>query len=378
MKEISWQRRIFSFFLSLIAIVKNNKTLEISSVNNILVSCWAYLGDIITATPAIRFLRTCFPEANITLLTSPENKEYISDFPYVDNIIFQKNPLHLKKSTFFKTNIFSVLSIFHNKKYDIAIELTGRIPNQLFLFFINAKYKIGEDPTNNFPVFTKRLCSSNIQIHEIDRNIDIIKLITSGKKINKELWNPVTEDDVNFVDKFIKQEKICSPFVIIHISASWSPKVWNANKWKDVCNDILSKGRMVLFIGSLNEYYSINNFCKNINGKGYLNISGKLTIGQVVALMQKAELFVGNDSGPMHLAAVAGLKGVVIFGPGDPVKWSYPIHRVIYKQISCNPCPQIPYKKRCSKGFHSCKALEEIKSEEVIAEYDKLTDVKHI
>jgi heptosyltransferase I len=100
-------------------------------------------------------------------------------------------------------------------------------------------------------------------------------------------------------------------------------------------------------------------------------MAGSLNIRQVIALMQNAELFIGNDSGPMHLAAVAGLKGVVLFGPSDPLRWAYQIHKVMFKPEKCSPCPQIAFKKKCAKGYITCQALEAITPIDVIEEYKK-------
>jgi ADP-heptose:LPS heptosyltransferase len=375
--DISWQRKVFSYLLSALFIFRNKRNKELPKPKNILIIDWAYLGDIITATPSIRFLQNSFPNAKISLLTSPDNKQYINDIPFVDEIFYKTNPLHLKRTTFLRQNIFTLISFLRQKQYDIAIELTGRLSNHFFLFFIKASFKIGEDPTDNFFLLDKKICSK--PKHEIERNIDIIKLITDNKNFDNDLWNPVNTDDVKFIiDNYFENKIIQSPFAIIHFCASWKPRVWDLNKWKVVCEHLLSKKRIIIFIGSQQEKTIIDSFLKKLNNINCLNLAGKLTIRQVIALMQRAELFVGNDSGPMHLSAIAGLKGIVLFGPGDPIKWSYPIHRVIYKQMSCNPCPQIAYKQKCSKGFYSCKALEEIKAEEVIAECDKLMNVKHI
>jgi ADP-heptose:LPS heptosyltransferase len=369
--EISWQRKLFSFLLSFL--FHNKKSTEISQPNKILIIHWAYLGDIITAVPAIRLLRTSFPHIKIVLLTTPENKPYILDFPLVDEIIYLPYILRIKKTDLLKYNFFNSIRRLRKNQFDIAIELTGRIPNQLLLLLINARFKIGEDITNNFNFLNRKICSS--KIHEIDRNIGIIKLLTQDSCYSKELWNPVKNEDVKYINSYINNKMITFPFLIVHFCASWKPKMWNLKKWKEVCDNLLAKNKMIVFIGSQHESKVIESFRNTLRGKNHLNLAGKLTIRQVLALMQFAEIFIGNDSGPMHLSAVAGLKGVVLFGPGNPLKWSYPIHKVIYKQISCSPCAQIHSKEKCHKGFKECKALQEIHPEEVIEECIKLIGI---
>ncbi|MBN1575684.1 MAG: hypothetical protein JW913_03980 [Chitinispirillaceae bacterium] len=76
-----------------------------------------------------------------------------------------------------------------------------------------------------------------------------------------------------------------------------------------------------MFIGSPKKKKSINSFCLTLHGIKLLNLSGELTTCQLLALMQRDEIFVGNDSGPMHNAAVASLNGVVQFGLGYSKKW---------------------------------------------------------
>lgn len=371
--EISWQRRFVSFLFSSTCIFKK-KLKTTSQVKKILILEWAYLGDIITASPSFELLRNEFPNAEITLVTSPSNKEYINENPALDNIIYLPNPLHFKRSTFLKSSLLKTIKVLRENKYCAAIELTGRLNNQFFMFFVKANVKVGEDPTGNFTYLHKRITSPSI--HEVDRNIGVASLLfKSERKRSFPLWNPVKEIDHEFVNAILLNNKIDAPFAVVHIKASWEPKQWGYAKWKETLIYLSKLCQSIVFIGSEAEREVIDVFIKNYMLNVGVNLAGMLKISETIALMQDAELFLGNDSGPMHMAAIAGLKGIVLFGPSDAEKWGYNIHRIVSMKPICSPCPQIPNKERCIKGLKECIGLSEIKAADVISEIEIL--LKH-
>jgi ADP-heptose:LPS heptosyltransferase len=367
--EISWQRKILSYLLSLLFVVRK-KCENIPAAKKILIVHWAFLGDIITSVPAIRSLRMAFPNAKIVLLATPETKHYINNLPWVDEIIYQPYPMKSKLTDLFKYKIFRCIRSLRNQKFDLAIELTGRLPNQILLLLTKAQFNVGEDRTNNSYFLDRRI--TNKRMHEIDRNIEVVKLATGMKCTPTDLWNPATSEDHEFVQSFLKRREIYLPFVIVHIVASWGPKQWSIEKWKKVIAYIISQKKAVILIGTAGEKEKIDQICESTNVMNCFNAAGCFNLSQMLALMTRGEGFIGTDSGPMHFAAIAKLKGVAIFGPGDPVKWGYPLHRVVFKQCSCSPCAQIPLANKCQKGFNECLALQQLEPVDVIQEIQAL------
>ena len=367
--DISWQRKIVSAIVSIFTFPLKlmRRTFNLGLVKRILIIQWDYLGDIITSTPALAQLRKLCPAADISLLTSLENKLYIDRFPYVNNIIYLQNPLHIGRERLGIKKILKCIALLRKNSYDLVIELSGRLPNQLFLPFLRVKYRVGYDPAHNFCYLDKRVFSADK--HQIFRNIDVINEMFLPRRFecSIDLWNPAT-DKTRLKVKEVLLEKNVLPnkYIIIHPSASWEPRKWPAEKWASVVNYLGTVNRFVLFVGAESEVNQIKNIQMHLKSNKYLNMAGLLSVPETIALMESAEFFIGSDSGPMHLAATARLKGIILFGPGDTNRWGYDLHTIIYRKQKCSPCPQFAFRNKCQKGFVTCKGLLNISADDVI------------
>jgi len=373
--EISWQRKIMSFLISFpyrVIRVFCKRKVPIQ-LRKILVIQWDYLGDIVVSTPALKKLRQIYASSEIHLLTSPENESYISHLPFVNKILYVNNPLHIGRSKFAIKTFFRCVYILRREKYDLIVELTGRLPNQIFLLFLKTDYNIGLDPANNFYFLDRRVFSKRKP--QVERYFDVIKAINNFANINDyylPLWNPVTDEERIKIYELLQARGIYNNYIVVHPTASWKPKQWPIERWAEVLNFLLDKKRSIVFIGVSQEYQQIEQIRKLLKNKNNFNFAGLVNVRQVIALMEKGELFIGSDSGPMHLAAVANIRGIVLFGPGDPVKWTHPLHTIIYKGPSCGPCPQFAFKNVCVEGLTTCKGLLAITPSEIIRECEKL------
>lgn len=98
--------------------------------------------------------------------------------------------------------------------------------------------------------------------------------------------------------------------------------------------------------------------------------TGQFSLGETAALLNRCRLLIANDSGPLHLGAAIGVPTIGLFGPTNPEQffpYRQPLHRYIYKKISCSPCYRFggglwQYLPRCSKAY----CMEAIKVEEVL------------
>lgn len=375
--KLSWQKRLVSFIISLPFWFKlfNRKKMP-PIIGKILVIEWGYLGDTVVSTPMLKMLRHVFPLARIDLLTSAENKNYIENFPFTNRIFFIENPLHLGRQPFDMRNFYKCISSLPKEEYDLIIELSGRLTNQLFLFFMRGKFKIGQDPTGYFNYLDKRIQSQ--APHQIEKNMDVIRAISTFHEKNDlaNLWNPTTDEDRRKIEGFLRKEKIFDTnYVVLHAVSSWKPRQWPLERWAGVADFFAEKGWKPVFIGTSQESGDIEKIQKLMKKDDSINLTGQLTIRELIAFMEKAGLFIGSDSGPMHLASVAGLKGIVLFGPGDPEEWGYKtLHKIIYKKQACSPCPQFGFKKKCAKNFSVCTGLMAITLSDVIEKAKEILD----
>jgi heptosyltransferase-2 len=155
------------------------------------------------------------------------------------------------------------------------------------------------------------------------------------------------------------------PVLGIFCSAAYGPaKVWPQENFAELGRSYISKtgGSVVLFGG--NSDTQINDKITASIGNGALNIAGLTGLLESVAVMEKCNAVVANDSGPMHLAAASGTKTVGIFGSTNPARTA-PLGRTatyISKNLSCAPCMA----HKCRLGTYEC--LRSITPDDVLKE----------
>ena len=159
--------------------------------------------------------------------------------------------------------------------------------------------------------------------------------------------------------------------------------MWPYDKYAELCDEIIAKHDVkIIFVGALNENEAIDNIQKKMDKKGKtINAAGKVALNQLFYLISKCKLFIGNDSGPMHVAAAQGIKTLGLFGPNLPVRFGpYGKGNIgLYKGYNCEFSPCINVHKgqvpdclypRNSNDYQKC--MKNISIDDVLKEVEKL------
>jgi len=161
----------------------------------------------------------------------------------------------------------------------------------------------------------------------------------------------------------------------INAGATSLERRWRPNRFVEVARQLVrdDPSRRIFFIGNGSERRYVGEALRQAGGEaaGFRNCSGELSVGELVALLERASFLVTNDSGPMHLAAAVGTPVVALFGPESPVFYG-PAgpSAVCYKSISCSPCLNVynakqtacPYNTRCMAEITTNDVLDAIRS----------------
>ena len=155
--------------------------------------------------------------------------------------------------------------------------------------------------------------------------------------------------------------------------------MWPIENFAKLIEQICSKKKnaKIILIGADYEKKLNNSILNLIDSKriknNAFNYAGRFTLKQTFYLISKCNIFIGNDSGPMHIGAAMGVKTIGLFGPNLPIRFG-PLNkksRAIYKQMPCSPCinvhkGQVP---ECMHGETSRdyqKCMKEIKIKDVL------------
>jgi len=128
---------------------------------------------------------------------------------------------------------------------------------------------------------------------------------------------------------------------VLHLFAAWSPRAWPPERWRDICVHLREDLNLELcLVGGGNDRAALAQYEKI--GIPVHVLAGELSLGELAALCERSVLFLGNDSGPAHLAAAAGARCVVIYGPQEAALFGVRSNKVVTVQgrSFCTPCWQ--------------------------------------
>jgi ADP-heptose:LPS heptosyltransferase len=180
-----------------------------------------------------------------------------------------------------------------------------------------------------------------------------------------ELFFPLGEEQRRWATAFLREEGIEGgrPLVLVSPGSGWSGKNWPSERFRAVADWLeRERGAQVAWIGSAGEAALLGD--GPLPGKKWF---GRFSIPQLAAVMERAALWFGNDSGPMHLAAVVGCPTVSLWGPTEPGKWAPRAakHRHIRRMERCPGCEYWNPAKTCFQETHAC--MEAISVEDAMA-----------
>jgi ADP-heptose:LPS heptosyltransferase len=127
-------------------------------------------------------------------------------------------------------------------------------------------------------------------------------------------------------------------YAVIHPGAVFETKRWHARQYGELARRLAARGLTIVFTAGAGEEAWVGQAAREIEGTVILL---GVSIPELAELIRGARLYIGNDSGPMHLAAAVGTPVIAIWGSSDSRRW-HPWnveHRVIQNSFECNPCP---------------------------------------
>lgn len=335
------------------------------------------LGDLIRALPAIESLHANFPDASISLLASPGSQGILSLSP-IKAIISEIVDYDTKDKhkSFFKKLI--LLNTLRKRRYDLVyFPSRGEAMKEevLMSLIIGAPHRLGFKKgkvglfntvkiefRDDMPILKQNLAileAANLDIYEEEIKLDIPeKDMTAAKEL-------LTEHGFN--NSF--------PLISIHAGAFWYTeyRCWPLEKYISLIKVLLEEfSAKVIIIGSKNEVETGKKILEKIQNSSVINMIGKTTIGQMAAFIKLSDLFIGNDSGPLHAALSLNVLSIAIFGPTSPKQVISSTERCIavHKKINCAPCylHQPGFRPYCD----DIKCLKEIQVEEVIESFREM------
>jgi heptosyltransferase-3 len=323
-------------------------------VKRILLIKLRYIGDVILSTPLLPILRKRFPDSSLTFLVNPGT----------ESVLFG-NP-HLEEITVLPREGWGNQLEFHRKLrqacFDGVVDLTDGDRSAFLTYWTGASVRLGFNRENRWrgTLYTQVLPSAYGSMHMVDYHAQALTALGISDPVGEpELY--LRPKDQEQGDQLLSSLHIGhSPLVLLYPSARYIFKAWPLERFAALADWLADQGAVVALIGHQREVL-LGQQIINLTKSKPRNVMGKTRLLQLASLMKGSALFVGNDGGPMHMAAAVGCRVLGLFGPTDPRVWG-PRGKnvsVIYKGLDCGEC----FYPGCFRGEESC--MRQISVEEV-------------
>lgn len=306
------------------------------------------LGDIVLTTPVIRAVRAHFPESYIAMLVGKQSAEVLRENPHLDEVItFDR--LAKDKDT---GEVLRTVRILRERKFTLAIDLQRKFRTALLMYLGGVVTRVGN---------TSGLCTVRVpeegNKHATAHYFDLLHAVGIPAVDQKPELFLSTSECRDATQRFDAAGVTQSGLKVgFFPGAGWKLREWMPERFAAIGDRLVERFNAdVLIFGGPKESELVRTVTNLMKARA-IPFAGNLQIRELAACIEKCDLFLTNDTGPMHIAAAVGTPTVSLFGPGNHIRFQ-PIgelHQIIRHDVPCSPCKQFTDKCQdniCMKGI---------------------------
>ncbi|MDD5506084.1 MAG: glycosyltransferase family 9 protein, partial [Candidatus Omnitrophica bacterium] len=263
-------------------------------------------GEFLLNIPALRALKETFPQARLTLITSPAVKELAELIPFADEVIvFDEG-----EDSFF--GVLRAVAILRKSGFDLAVILNPAKFFHIATFLAGIPVRAGYGRKWGF-LLTHKIKDTKYagDMHEIDYNLELVRQV-GAKTEDKRLSLDIGSDIINTVLKPLLPDK--DRFIVVHPWTSDPVKQWPLTHFKELTLRLLKEfGYGVVVIGGKAEKDKSRELFGNISDNRLIELTGKTSLKDLAYILKSSMLLISGDSGPVHLASCADVPVIALF-----------------------------------------------------------------
>lgn len=332
------------------------------------------LGDVIHALPTLAWLKSIDPSVEIDWLV----EEGFAPLLEGHSLLRKIHRLGLKRWRregwlAAVKGVKSTIAELRRENYDLVLDLQGNCKSGLFTLFCGAsqRYGFGRDGVREWP----NLLATNHKVplgagshHISDRSLAVARAAFPGAN-EIPLAGPmeIQAQAAATIDKQLDEFDLKQqPLIVLQYGTTWTTKLWPLDSWQQLALQLCDQDglRPVLIWGNDAERDACQAISRATNGRALIWPRG--TLPELVALLQRADLVVGGDTGPIHIAAAVGTSTVSLFRVTDATR-NGPRgdnHIRLQSPLDCAPClrKSCPRDEECGHSLDVDLVLEGIRS----------------
>ncbi len=292
------------------------------------------IGDVVHALPVLNLLRLRWPRAQVSWLITPGCAGLLEGHPQIDELIHFDRRLmsdNWKSLTSFR-DMLRFRQTLRERRFDLVIDLQGLFRSGWLAWATDAPVRVGSSNAREFGwIFCTHLAPVSWEHHAVRRYLIVADFLGLGQKPVKFIL-PIDDADRTFARELLGGDE---PVAVLLPATHWMTKRWPVENFAALVEPLNRRfGLRSVVAGGVDAAKMASAI------PGATNLAGKTNLRQLAALLERADLVIANDTGPMHIAAALNRPLVTMFGPTDPNQtgpWGR-MDSVVRVDIACSPC----------------------------------------
>jgi heptosyltransferase-3 len=297
-------------------------------IRSILIIQTKFIGDIILASALASNLRLEYPDARIAFLCEARFASFLTAHGIASDVVMfnrarmRGTPLDRGKE------LYRIVRTLRRSRFDLTIDLTDSKTSRLITRFVNARTRVGYDPPER-PFRRLERQPANVFAkpygfggqHYLDRYLSPLEALGVDLRVAVPAIRPLPPEKAKALALLDKHHLRGNAFITVHAGASFVGRRWQPERFAAAIDEISREtGLDFVLVGGPDERKSAEQIVANTTSP-VVNLVGALPLETLLAVLEQARLFLGNESGPMHMAAATGTPVVGLFGLTSPTIW---------------------------------------------------------
>jgi lipopolysaccharide heptosyltransferase I len=314
------------------------------------------LGDVLLTMPAVQAIKAAAPATAVTWLVEGSPSELLAHQDFVDRVIeFPRRriagSLRRGRLDAALATLAAFRSSLRRDAYDTVVDFHGIIKSALLAWTARAAQRIGFDrrpaKEGSWLFYNGKIAPPDPRMHKADRNMLLASRLGSRGLPEIDLKTPPAA--ASYIDAFLANRKTASPIFAVNPFCSRGSefKRWDLARYAELIRRVGdATGATMMVVWGPGEEEEARRLAAVAGSHAVLACA--TTVSQLLALLKRTDLYIGGDTGVMHLAAFARVPVVAIFGPTDHlVNGPYGNgHTMVRKELPCSPCRDKTCKSR--------------------------------
>ncbi len=330
-------------------------------IERILIIRLAPLGETVLTTPVIRALRQHFPDAYIAYMVAPTREDLVSENPHLNEVLT------------YQASVPKLVYQMARRKFQMAVVLQPTFRLVLHTFLARIPFRVGFETNAGGKRLLNLAVQNNTLQHETQRYLDVVRAL-DVEVVDSEPEVFVDRESVAWVNNFLENRKLNDSKRIIGLNpgAATAYRRWHAANFA-VIGDRLHEtydAHIIITTGP-REGELADQVTERMSHSPI--IVNQATPMQLAALLQRCDLYISNDTGPMHLSTAVKTPTVALFGASNLIQWAPPWDRhAVVARKGCSFMKTLSSKEWDAHPDRARENLEVITPDAVMTTVEKL------